>query len=78
MGELEYTSVEPVTPWAREEHESALDAMVRHGVQVYFVDPETFARIQTSPDHGYDILKTLESENQRRGVNATDLPGTEA
>lgn len=73
MGTLEWTSKEAVTPIEKEEHQSALDAMVNHGVQVYFVDPETFAAINAAPDHGLSILHSLTSENQRRGVNAVEL-----
>lgn len=73
LGELEWTSKEAVTPTGKEEHESALDAMVNHGVQVYFVDADTFAAIDGAADHGLSILRSLTSENQRRGVNAVEL-----
>ena len=73
LGELEWTSKEVVDPTGKEEHESALDAMVNHGVQVYFVDAETFVAINAAPDHGLSILHSLTSENQRRGVNAVRL-----
>lgn len=73
LGELEWTSKEPVEPVGKDEHESALDAMIDHGVQVYFVDPQTFEAINAAEDHGHAILQTLESENQRQNRNAVDL-----
>lgn len=73
LGEIEWTSDAPVQPLEKEEHESALDAMVNHGVQVYFVDKDTFAAITASDDHGLSILQSLESENQKRGVNVEPL-----
>lgn len=73
LGELEWTSRENVEPTDKEEHESALKAMIDHGVQVYFVDAKTFADINASDDHGLSILKSLESENRRLGTNDVEL-----
>lgn len=73
MGKWEWASSVPVTPIEKEEHESALDAMLSHGVQVYFVDQNTFTAIGASSDHGLSILQSLESENQKRGVNVRQL-----
>lgn len=73
LGELEWTSQEPVEPTEKEEHESALEAMLNHGVQVYFVDSSTFAAIDEAPDHGLGILRSLQSENQRRGINPVEI-----
>lgn len=47
--------------------------MIENGVQVYFVDKPTFKKIQGAEDHGLSILKTLESENQRRGKNVVEF-----
>lgn len=73
MGEWEWASAVEVTPLEKEEHESALEAMLAHGVQVYFVDPATFDAIGASNDHGLSTLQSLESENQKRGVNVKPL-----
>lgn len=73
LGGLEWTSREPVDPVEKEEHPSALDAMIGHGVQVYFVDTETFKAVNAADDHGLTILRSLESENQRRGSNIAKL-----
>ena len=40
LGTVEWTSSESVEPFHKEEHQSALEAMLEQGVQVYFVDPE--------------------------------------
>jgi hypothetical protein len=73
LGDAEWTSSEPVVPTHKEEHSSALEAMLEQGVQVYFVDPQTYESFRTASDHGLSILKSLTSENQRRGVNAMPL-----
>ncbi|MEK7201733.1 MAG: hypothetical protein AAB737_03805 [Patescibacteria group bacterium] len=69
LGEIEWTSGESVEPLHREEHHTALEAMLEHGVQVYFVDPATYQAWRTASDHGLSILKSLVSENERKGIN---------
>lgn len=69
LRELEWTSASSVRPIGKEEYDSALEVMLRSGVQVYFVDRQTFELIQKSEDHGYSTLKGLTSENTRQGVN---------
>lgn len=69
----EWASSEPVTPTEKEEYDSALEAMIENGVQVYFVDDETMQRIYETENGGIEILQTLQSENQRRGVNIKSL-----
>jgi hypothetical protein len=73
LRELEWTSKVSVNPIGKEEHESALDAMVNHCVQVYFVDAETFSRINSAHDGGLSTLRSLTSENQLRRVNVSKL-----
>ena len=73
MGEFEWISRQSIKPTEKVVYESALDAMIDNGVQVYFVDKETFEKIKESEDHGVGIIKTLESENQKRGVNIISL-----
>jgi len=60
LRELEYTSEESVVPIDTERVDSALSAMVEHGVNVYFVNQEIFTQIQESPDHGEAIVNSLE------------------
>lgn len=72
MGEQEWVSKDPVTPFKKEHYKSGLDAMINNWVQVYFVDNETFLRIKKSKDHGLSILKSIESENKK--LNRNILP----
>jgi hypothetical protein len=65
----EYISVQPVQPSKTIKYQSAVDAMMENGVQVYFINQPTYNRLQSAKDHGYTIFATLESENQRRGIN---------
>ena len=69
LGNYEYVSKEPVAPIKTIEYPSAVDAMIENGVQVYFIDQDTYEKIQASKDHGWSIYSKLESENQRRGIN---------
>ncbi|MFA4871856.1 MAG: hypothetical protein WC610_02240 [Patescibacteria group bacterium] len=68
MGEKEWASKKTVKPINEVSYPSALDAMIESGVQVYFVDRETFQSIDLDSDYGTDFKK-ITSENQRRGVN---------
>jgi len=73
LGNLEWASSEPVQPTHKEEHESALEAMLSHGVQVYFIDAPTYETFRNAEDHGLSILQATVSENQRRGINPVQL-----
>lgn len=72
MKESEWVSKEPVTPVAKKDCPSALDAMVEAGVKVFFVDDETFGKVKgikysADPDRDLvKILSSLESENEKR------------
>lgn len=55
-----------VTPIGKEEISSALEAMIRAGVQVYFVSEEIFQRFKKFPEDRPEILKSLISENYKR------------
>ena len=66
---MEVTSKSAVKPIAKQVYKSALAAMLEHGVQVYFVDKPTYKAINSSQDDCLSILQTLESENQRLGIN---------
>jgi len=59
LGELEYTSEESVTPIGYESVNSSFNTMLDNGVQVFFVDKETFRAIEDSPDHGVAIIAGL-------------------
>jgi len=73
LGEIELTSPESVEPVHREDHTSALEAMLEHGVQVYFVDKQTYEAYKRAPHESLELLRSLESENKRRGINPVDL-----
>lgn len=73
IGEYEWASKEKVTPIKKLEYPSALEAMLENGVQLYFMDVATYARTKESVDHGLQIVRQLQSENQRRGINVKTL-----
>jgi hypothetical protein len=73
LKKLEWTSTENVRPTGKEAFDSALEACINYGVQVYFVDKETLQAIRNSSDHGLSILRKLESENQKIGRNVRVL-----
>jgi hypothetical protein len=58
-------------------YESGLEAMLEHGVQVFFSDVETFNRIKESDDHGLSVVLDMESkhlsENQRLERNVIPI-----
>jgi len=72
MEKDEWVSKDPVTPAEKTDVESALDAMIENGVQVFFVDKKTFNRIKHDAD-SFDVIRTLESENKRRGKNVVEF-----
>lgn len=69
MKSSEWTSRVPVKPIDKDIYKSGLEAMLSLGVQVYFVDTDTLHRINESADHGYSIVNTLPSENQKLNIN---------
>jgi len=79
-GKNEWASNEPVKPAAdkTEEYSSALDAMIDNDVQVYFVDMEKLRELyqahdQEADDQVLEYLRSIQSENQKRGKNALPL-----
>lgn len=70
----EWTSREAVRPIGKEVYELGLEAMLKYGVQVYFVEKYTFEIIKNAKDNGMSILRTLESENKKRDLNTKELP----
>lgn len=72
MGENEWVSKGSVAPIEKTDVESALEAMIENNVQVFFVDKGAFNQIKHSADW-FDILKTLKSENKRRGKNVVEF-----
>jgi hypothetical protein len=62
MGKCEWVNKEKIKPAKEEQFDSALDAMLRAGVQVYFVDKDTFLKIKNSDDYGMSILRKIKSE----------------
>lgn len=73
LGIYEWISNEKVKPLKKIEYPSTLDAMIDNNVQVYFVDEKTYEKIESSDDHGLSILLSLESENQKRGINVREF-----
>lgn len=73
MGDKEWTSRLPVKPKKEISYSSALDTMIKNGVQVYFVDKEKFNAIWEADDAGRSILSELVSENKRREENVEDF-----
>ena len=73
MGEKEWTSRLSVKPAKETPYSSALDTMIKNGVQVYFVDTQKFNAIWEADDAGRSILSGLVSENKKRGVNIVDI-----
>jgi hypothetical protein len=69
MGKLEWVSKKPVKPIGKKHYESGLEAMIDNGVQVYFVGKQTFQKIRQAEDHGFSILQTIQSENQKLNKN---------
>lgn len=72
----EYTSKTPVVPVNKEVFESGLQAQLDNGVQVYFVDKDTFDRIKKANDRGRSIISKLESENKKLGINVQEIPSS--
>ncbi|MBT4722811.1 DUF4202 family protein [Candidatus Falkowbacteria bacterium] len=72
MGDDEWVSKDSATPIEKIDIESALEAMIENGVQVFFVEKNTFSKIKDSADKS-SVLKTLESENQRQGKNVVEF-----
>jgi|SRR3989338_2422448 len=73
MGEREWSSHVSVKPVDKIECLSTLDTMIENGVQIYFVDKQTFENINHADDHGFQILLGLKSENAHRGINVKSL-----
>lgn len=55
----------PVTPISKEEIPSSFNAMIKAGIQVYFVSDEILVKFKSFPADRLDILKSLVSENTK-------------
>lgn len=78
MSGFEWTAKENVKPIDKTDYDSALEAMLNNGLQVYFIDKDTFNKINNlkMPKDVMDlvnILRSLKSENQSRGINYKDF-----
>lgn len=71
LGHLEGTSAVPVVPTGKEYFKSGLDAMLDAGVQVYFLDKETYLWFKNDPSHMAENLNQLTSENQKLQKNVS-------
>lgn len=60
-GKSEWVSKISVKPIKKETCESGLKEMLKNGVNVFFVSKMIFYRMKVSKDHGYTILKNLQS-----------------
>lgn len=69
----EWTSKEPVRVESSVYFDSGLEAMLVTGIQVYFVNSDTYSEIQNAHDHGASILNSIESENERWGLPVQEL-----
>lgn len=69
MGRNEWVSKEAVKPIKKQHYALGIEAMIDSGVQVYFVDKQTFQKIKQSEDHGLSILQSIQSENQKFNKN---------
>lgn len=70
VGYKEWTSSAPVKPTGKEEYDSALEAMLDNGVQVYFADMDTLRHFREA--HGeakFKLIESLQSENQKQQRN---------
>ena len=70
---LEYISKASVKTNKEIEFPSALEAMIKNEVEVYFVNKKTFNSIRKSEDYGESILQNLESENQKIEKNVKEF-----
>ena len=77
MGINEWISKKAVRPIRKQHYKSGIDAMIDAGVQVYFVDKQTFLKIREAGDHGFSILQSLQSENQKLNKNVLSFGGME-
>lgn len=73
MGKEEWVSKEAVEPIKKQYYHSGIEAMIDSGVQVYFVDKQTFQKIRQAEDQGLSILQSIQSENQKLNKNVLSL-----
>ncbi len=73
MGKYEWVSKKSVKPIKKQSFKSGLEAMIDNSIQVYFVDKPIFQEIEKSQDHGYTILQSIQSENQKRDKNVLSI-----
>lgn len=66
-----------VKPTRSDIYESGLDAMLQHGVQVFFLNQEEFYAVINSDDHGLSLLlewqDTDKLENKKRGMRLVPI-----
>ncbi len=68
MGEKEWASRVSVKPVEVKKIDSALEAMIESGVQVYFVTDEQYKEMLSLGRPKWEYLTNLSSENEARGV----------
>lgn len=75
LGEKEWISQAAVKPIEKKLYHSALEAMLQHGVQVFFVTQDQYAKFNNLVG-GPEVLgymNSLTSENKDRGVNVKEF-----
>lgn len=70
----EWTSKVAARPYKKEDCESGLQSQLENGVQVFFVDKGTFDTISKAEDHGFSIIRNLQSENSIKNINVRQIP----
>lgn len=60
MGVTEWVSRQPIKPSSKTVYDSSIKALSENGVNVYFLDNDTFLKVQADPSNGLEIVKNLE------------------
>jgi len=79
MGKDEWVSKNSVKPLEKTDVDSALEAMITNGVQVYFVEKKSFYNLvyAKSGEEILDVLESMQSENKKRGKNVFQFENKE-
>lgn len=77
VGYKEWTSTVLVKPLGKQEYDSALEAMLENGVQVYLADMDTLNRFREAHGSKLELIDTLLSENQKQHRNYTPFRNPE-
>lgn len=70
--DIEWTSKTAVKPIKKEFYEKGLEAMIDHGVIVYFCSKDILQKLKKDPNDvrkTMRVLKKMQSENEKRGLD---------